>query len=272
MQGGISASAYDTDSKWLLTGCYDGTLKIWSQEGHCLDIFQKLCDSSITSVAFIAATRCYWVTSKSGNVNVIDPQAPANVTEWVMETSSFHQLSLSKIHHAVSKNVVFGITYQREIIVWRYNHFSTHRLLRGHIDWVESMVIATRRPAKDRLFAAPAAQASRGSRTTLKDRLAQQRREADLIRKKSSNLLKQKLSSVAADNPALAAILAASSQRPSTSGGTTAQNSNTVTPRRSTSAQGPRSAELKQDLSTESRSGQVTGSRDTLQGVAVVAK
>lgn len=228
-----------------------------------------------------------------------------------METSSFHQLSLSKvglqslhglrtcaaiittssytslwcrnlrlkarlydcqIHHAVSKNVVFGITYQREIIVWRYNHFSTHRLLRGHIDWVESMVIATRRPAKDRLFAAPAAQASRGSRTTLKDRLAQQRREADLIRKKSSNLLKQKLSSVAADNPALAAILAASSQRPSTSGGTTAQNSNTVTPRRSTSAQGPRSAELKQDLSTESRSGQVTGSRDTLQGVAVVAK
>jgi WD40 repeat protein len=36
-EGAICSLTIDTDSNWLVTGSYDGSVKLWSQEGRCLD-------------------------------------------------------------------------------------------------------------------------------------------------------------------------------------------------------------------------------------------
>ncbi|KAH9545031.1 hypothetical protein CY35_12G027600 [Sphagnum magellanicum] len=62
-EGGITAATFDIEGKWLVTGAYDGTVKIWSQEGHCLDTFSKITDC-VTSIAYITSTRTYWITGR----------------------------------------------------------------------------------------------------------------------------------------------------------------------------------------------------------------
>jgi WD40 repeat protein len=59
--GAICSLAYDSDNNWIITGSYDGTVKIWSQEGRCLDVFEGLADT-VTGLAYISATKSYWVS------------------------------------------------------------------------------------------------------------------------------------------------------------------------------------------------------------------
>lgn len=43
--GAICSVTFDTENNWLVTGSYDGTVKLWSQEGRCLDVFDGLADT-----------------------------------------------------------------------------------------------------------------------------------------------------------------------------------------------------------------------------------
>ncbi|XP_024530233.1 uncharacterized protein LOC9659693 [Selaginella moellendorffii] len=73
--GAITAVAYDKDAKTLITGSYDGSIKIWSHEGHCMDEFIGHSTPSI-----------------------IDTLAPSDVTEWVADTCGIRNLPLTKGH------------------------------------------------------------------------------------------------------------------------------------------------------------------------------
>ena len=42
--GAVCSVAFDADNNWLITGSYDGVVKIWSQEGRFLDSFEGLSD------------------------------------------------------------------------------------------------------------------------------------------------------------------------------------------------------------------------------------
>jgi len=55
------AATFDTDGNLLVTGAYDGTVNIWSVEGHCLDTFSKITDR-VSSIAYIPSTKTYWIT------------------------------------------------------------------------------------------------------------------------------------------------------------------------------------------------------------------
>ncbi|KAI5063504.1 hypothetical protein GOP47_0022051 [Adiantum capillus-veneris] len=146
-EGAISSAAYDKDLKVLVSGAYDGSLKLWSHEGHCLDTFNSIIDC-VTSIAYIPQTKCYWVTGKARYPIIIDALAPANVTDWVADTCSFRRLPLCKVFHASDTDVAIGLTTEREIIVWRYNQFGPHHVLQGHSDWVEAIVVAHRKQTK----------------------------------------------------------------------------------------------------------------------------
>ncbi|CAM6099734.1 unnamed protein product [Calypogeia fissa] len=150
-EGGITTIAFDKDGKWLVTGAYDGTVKIWSQEGHCLDSFDKITDC-VTSIAYVRATKSYWVSGRHKSVVVIDPLAPAIMTEWVADTSEFHDLILSKVLHCSVRNLVIGISVERKITIWQYDRCAPHRVLHGHTNWVEVVIVSNRRAYKERLL------------------------------------------------------------------------------------------------------------------------
>ncbi|BBN08823.1 hypothetical protein MPTK1_4g14760 [Marchantia polymorpha subsp. ruderalis] len=150
-EGGITTVTYDKDSKWLVTGGYDGCVKIWSQEGHCLDCFDNITDC-VTSIAYVFSTRCYWITGKNNSVVVIDPAAPADMTEWIQDTSSFHDYAIVQVLHDHTKDIVVGCTVDRRLVCWRYDRCVPHRVLHGHSTWVDVLLIAIRRAYKERLL------------------------------------------------------------------------------------------------------------------------
>lgn len=69
VQGGVTAAAFDMDANLLVTGGYDGSLNIWSPEGHRLDSFPNL-TNLITSIAYLPSTHTYWVCGKHRSLNL----------------------------------------------------------------------------------------------------------------------------------------------------------------------------------------------------------
>jgi len=47
---------------------------------------------------------------------------------------------------------VIGLSNTRDIIVWKFDRFKPHRVLFGHSNWIEALVVAQRRPLKERLL------------------------------------------------------------------------------------------------------------------------
>ncbi|XP_073396093.1 uncharacterized protein [Physcomitrium patens] len=151
-EGGVTAAAFDMDANLLVTGGYDGSLNIWSPEGHRLDSFPNL-TNLITSIAYLPSTHTYWVCGKHRSVVVIDPVAPAIITQWVADTSQLHDLLLHKVYHVEGKDMVIGLSeVEHEVIVWRYDCLIPHRVLHGHANWIQALVVAHRRPLTERLL------------------------------------------------------------------------------------------------------------------------
>ncbi|KAJ7533731.1 hypothetical protein O6H91_13G061400 [Diphasiastrum complanatum] len=149
-EGAICAAAYNIDGKVLLTGSYDGTVKMWSHAGHCLDTFKGVNDR-VTSIAYVPSTKTIWVTGKDRYPIVIDAISLADVTEWVADTSNIRKLHLRKVHHASNQNLVIGSSKKHEIIIWRFNRFGPHRILQGHTDSVGCVVLAHRGQPNDNM-------------------------------------------------------------------------------------------------------------------------
>lgn len=142
-EGAICSVAFDTDNNWLITGSYDGSVKIWSQEGRCLDVFEGMCDT-VTGVCYVPSTKNYWITGKSRKLVAFDPREPTDITPYVQETSSFGEYAIQKLHQAPGTDVVIGMTAQRQLVLWRYNPSAAHRVLNGHRDWVECLTVVRR--------------------------------------------------------------------------------------------------------------------------------
>ena len=54
----------------LITGSYDGALKLWSQEGRCLEQLDDLCDT-ITGVCYVPSTKNYWVAGETHPIGIL---------------------------------------------------------------------------------------------------------------------------------------------------------------------------------------------------------
>ncbi|KAK3240375.1 hypothetical protein CYMTET_49778 [Cymbomonas tetramitiformis] len=153
-EGAICSVAFDTDNNWLITGSYDGTVKIWSQEGRCLDVFHGLSDT-VTGLCYVNSTKTYWITGKSRKVVAYDP-CSANITAFIKDTSRFDEFSIHKLHQVPQSDLVVGITAHRQLVLWRYNPAAAFRVLNAHRDWVESLVVVHRRedPSAAQVFSA----------------------------------------------------------------------------------------------------------------------
>ena len=142
--GAICSVAFDADNNWLITGSYDGVVKIWSQEGRFLDSFEGLSDT-ITGVCYVPATRHYWMTGKGRRIMAFDPSTPINVTQYIKETACFDDFAVQKLDQVPGTDTVVGVTTSRQLVVWQYNPRAAARVLCAHTDWIEGMCIVRAR-------------------------------------------------------------------------------------------------------------------------------
>lgn len=47
---------------------------------------------------------------------------------------------------------MIGLSNKRDLIIWRYDRFVPHRVLHGHSNWIDALIVASRRPYKERLL------------------------------------------------------------------------------------------------------------------------
>ena len=141
----ICSSTIDTDNNWIITGGYEGAVKIFSQEGRCLDSFQTS-THPITSLVFLPTLKQYWAAGKGAKIRVYDPRTPANITSSVKETARLDENPVIKLRCSVGTrgDVIAGATADRSLVVWKQSRSVAHRVVRGHFDWVESICTARR--------------------------------------------------------------------------------------------------------------------------------
>lgn len=51
VKSGLTCAVFDTLNGWLVTGEQDGSFRVWSQEGRCLDTFAGVSDMVRTGLA-----------------------------------------------------------------------------------------------------------------------------------------------------------------------------------------------------------------------------
>ena len=71
--GAICQLDLDPENNWIITGSYDGSVKIWSHEGRNLDVFEGLADT-VTGLCYVPSARNYWITGKGKKLVAFDPR------------------------------------------------------------------------------------------------------------------------------------------------------------------------------------------------------
>ena len=150
-EGAICSVALNHVNSWVITGSYDGTVKIWSQDMRCLEVFDSVGDT-VTGLCHVPATKAYWITGRGRRLLAIDAKSPADVTDVVTETSGFDRFSVQKLVQARGTDMVIGITTTRQLVVWDYNPCAAWRVLRAHHDWVEALCCVSSGTAAGNIF------------------------------------------------------------------------------------------------------------------------
>lgn len=81
---------------------------------------------------------------KSQRMMVYDPRIPLDMTPYVETTSRFLDYPVQKVFHPPGTDLVLGVGFQKQLVVWRYNPFGAHRVMRGGFDNIECMVAVKR--------------------------------------------------------------------------------------------------------------------------------
>ena len=64
----------------LLTGSFDRSVKIWSQDGKLRQRLETIFLHTITSLCYVPRVKTVWVASGASHVTLYDPKAGENVS------------------------------------------------------------------------------------------------------------------------------------------------------------------------------------------------
>eukprot|EP00891_Asterochloris_glomerata_P008102 jgi/Astpho2/8102/fgenesh1_pg.00120_%23_63_t len=142
VKSGLTCAVFDTLNGWLVTGEQDGSFRVWSQEGRCLDTFAGVSDMA-ASCCVVPLTGEYWCTGKHGALLVYDPRAPADVTAFVPGSRSTLQAEtrVTKLLHPHDSDIVVAITRDRSLVVWRHSTASAYRVFKARAAWLETVSV-----------------------------------------------------------------------------------------------------------------------------------
>ncbi len=125
-EGAICCIAFDSQTKTIVTGSYDGQVKIWNQAGRCLDVLATFKDT-VTSICYVSPTNEFWIVGNNRKITVYDPRNISEITPHISDICGFSHFKVQKLHHSLNSDIVTGITPTRQIVVWKYNACATYR-------------------------------------------------------------------------------------------------------------------------------------------------
>ncbi|XP_069507641.1 uncharacterized protein [Ambystoma mexicanum] len=121
----------DHESTRLLTGSFDKTVGVWSQDAqliHRLPPFTGI----ITGLCHVPAVGMVWIASANAHPTLYDPRAGETVSDFVDTFQGADEgLSLQRLLCPPEANHVIGTNKQHQVFVWKYNATGCVTILPG---------------------------------------------------------------------------------------------------------------------------------------------
>ncbi|XP_033909027.2 uncharacterized WD repeat-containing protein alr3466-like isoform X2 [Acipenser ruthenus] len=104
----------------LLTGSFDKTVRVWSQDGQ---LIQRLSFSGvITGLCYVPCVNMVWIASEMPVATLYDPKSGEIVSDFI---DTFQNIeggpNLERLMYIPETSSVIGSAGQRHVMVWRYN-------------------------------------------------------------------------------------------------------------------------------------------------------
>lgn len=121
------------NNTWLVTGSFDKTLKIWTNDGKIIHKFDGFI-TSITGICYLPKNKTIWAIAGTSSAYIYDPKSGENVTDFV-DTFSQDKLTnnsmaninqhyyLQLISYFNDFNIMVTTTSRKQLIVFKYNPY-----------------------------------------------------------------------------------------------------------------------------------------------------
>lgn len=137
-EAGITCMTLISDNennRWILTGSFDASVKVWSQDGQLRQRFSTPFYDTITSICYLPRNRIVWIASVGINPVIFDPKSGENVTEFMPTFQPEHEEypifnRLVRLRQSPETGQIFGVTSCRHLILWKYNCSGCSTILR----------------------------------------------------------------------------------------------------------------------------------------------
>ena len=96
------------DENFIITGAFDGSVKVWSYEGRNLESFYSL-GEQVYSVCYVPATNAIWVSGLGMKIQAIDTRSWSNITEYVAEAQDLGEHRIARLARGEG-DIVFGVS------------------------------------------------------------------------------------------------------------------------------------------------------------------
>ncbi|XP_065055672.1 uncharacterized WD repeat-containing protein alr2800-like isoform X1 [Rhopilema esculentum] len=120
----LSLARDNENNTWLLSGGFDKTVKVWSQDGQIMHKFDSF-SATITGLCYVRQTKTIWVSAGTEESPMYDPKSGDNVSEFIGTFQNLdddperHELCL--LQYIPDLGQVFGTNSRRHIMCWKYN-------------------------------------------------------------------------------------------------------------------------------------------------------
>ncbi|XP_078482123.1 uncharacterized protein LOC100175309 [Ciona intestinalis] len=151
-EAGINSMILVKDNEnntWLITGSFDRSVKVWSQDGQLRHRLETVFLNTISSLCYIPRAKVVWIASSATHATLYDPKAGENVTEFLptFQSNPDEEITskLLKLRYNPDSAQIVGTTNRRHIIVWKFNSFGCVTALKSKYT-VESLAYTRKVP------------------------------------------------------------------------------------------------------------------------------
>lgn len=89
--------------------------------------------------------KCWCLIKK---IDPIRPHIPSMLEILVTSLILMSNITTPQVFHIDGKDMVLGLTNTSDMVLWKYDRYVPHRVLHGHTNWIEALIVARRKPYK----------------------------------------------------------------------------------------------------------------------------